>query len=570
MINQSTLTSMNALWSALIIEELNRLGVEHICIAPGSRSAPLTLAAAANTSIQTHLHFDERGLGFFALGLAKATQQPVAVIVTSGTAVANLMPSVIEARQTGVPLWFLTADRPVELVDCGANQAIQQQHIFGHYPVCHYALPSPAHAIAPAWLLGCIDHAAFMQRQHPGPVHINCPFRDPLYPQHQDRLPDDILPSIHRWLTSDQPWTDYRGVDIALRPEWADIAKSKGIIVAGRITDPHEAASVLHLGQQLGWPVFADIQSQLRFQPGTILYGDLALHHQSYQKAMAQAESLLLFGERLVSKRMQQFIGKHSWRYACQVSASSERLENGVSIHERYVMSIQRWCQMHAPTQPRSSWFKQLHWEQQIGDLINNALPAWNEITLCHQLNQLQEGRLFIGNSLPVRLLDMLGTQGHFPRQIYTNRGASGIDGLIATAAGLARGPDTSPITLLLGDTSTLYDLNSLALLRHLKIPFVMIIVNNNGGNIFDMLPVPETGNVREHYYQLPHNLQFRDIASQFELNYIAPRNSDTFQTAYLTALKCDETTIIECQVKAGAAAEWLHKLSIKIKALPL
>lgn len=567
----SSLDSLNALWGALLIEELVRLGVQDICIAPGSRSSPLTLAAAAHPGIRTHLHFDERGLGFLALGLAQGLQRPVALIVTSGSAVANLLPAVVEARQSGIPLWLLTADRPAELVSCGANQAIDQTQIFAGYPVHQLQLPVPDNGIAPSWLLAALDQAAFQQQQTPGPVQINCPFREPLYPVEGQRLPDNALRGLNAWLSSTQPWTQYQTTQpvCPVSPAWPEVRQSKGIIVAGRLHRREDAAAVLKLARQTGWPLLADIQSQLRFHPQAITYADLALHHPQFRAELAQAETLLLFGARLVSKRLQTLINTHHWQHCWQIDSSSERLDNGLPVRQRFVVSPELWCQAHHCEPQRIPWQPLQTWEQKLASLIESHLPAWSEITLCHQLNSQLQGVLFAGNSMPIRLLDMLGTAGFPPAHVYTNRGASGIDGLIATAAGVARAHPQQATTLLLGDTSALFDLNSLALLRELSSPFVLIIINNDGGNIFHMLPVPEQNQIREHYYQLPHGLNFRAGAEQFGLAYAAPADAPSFRQAYQTALMQPRATLLECKVTTGEAAVWLKNFATQVRSLP-
>ena len=178
----------NRRWATLILEALTRHQVQHVCIAPGSRSTPLTLAAAAHPHLICHTHFDERGLGHLALGLAKASGQRVAIIVTSGTAVANLYPALIEAGLTGEKLVLLTADRPPELIDCGANQAIRQTGMFASHPVQSLDLPRPTPEISARWLVSALDNT--LAHQTHGAVHINCPFAEPLYGEdngeHQD------------------------------------------------------------------------------------------------------------------------------------------------------------------------------------------------------------------------------------------------------------------------------------------------------------------------------------------------------------------------------------------------
>lgn len=565
------LGSLHALWSSLIIEELVRLGVRDICIAPGSRSTPLTLAAAENSAITTHLHFDERGLGFLALGLAQGSQRPVAVIVTSGSAVANLLPSVVEARQSGIPLWLLTADRPAELIGNGANQAIDQSAIFSSYPVYQQLLPIPSNEIAPAWLLASVDQAAFQQQQTPGPVHLNCAFREPLYPVAGQQLPTHALRGLSRWFNSHEPWTRYTPAQTVCLtdPTWQTVRHSKGLIVVGRLTRQEDATAILQLAKQTGWPLIADIQSQLRFHPHAITYADLALHHPEFRAQLAQAETLLLFGGRLISKRLQQFLTEQEWQYCWQIANSAERLDNGLAVQQRFVAKISHWCQVHQLDTSRTAWHQLSAWDKKLTALIEQQLPAWGEITLCHQLNAQIDGQLFIGNSMPIRLLDMLGTAGVQPAHIYTNRGASGIDGLIATAAGIAKADLTQPITVLLGDTSALFDLNSLSLLRSLNSPFVLIIINNDGGNIFHMLPVPEHNQIREHFYQLPHGLNFQASAEQFQLAYAAPTDVTSFRHAYQQALTQHSATILECKVAVGEAANWLQEFAQHVRDLP-
>lgn len=559
--------SMNALWSQLIVEELVRLGVRDFCIAPGSRSTPLTLAAATHPDVQTHLHFDERGLGFLALGLSQSALRPVVVIVTSGSAVANLLPAVVEAKQSGIPLWLLTADRPAELIGIGANQAIPQQQIFSHYPVHQCLLPPPDNEISPTWLLGALDQAAFQQQQHLGPVHINCPFREPLYPDGKNHLPTNAMRGLASWFHQTTPWTQYIAARSVCKtdPRWTEISKHRGLIIVGRIQDPAEARAIADWAHTTGWPVIADIQSQLRFHPETLQFADLALHHPAFKQALAQADTLIVFGCRLTSKRVQQFINQHTWHTCWQIDHQSEQLDNGLTVQQRFVCTPSQWCQQHVISEA-NLWFPVEIWDQRIAQTIESQLPKWGEITLCHQLNQRRLCQLFISNSMPIRLLDMLGKKGKQPQRVFTNRGASGIDGLIATAAGVARAQTELPTTLLIGDTAALFDLNSLALLRQVSQPFVVIIINNDGGNIFHLLPVPEVNGIREQYYQLPHGLTFEHAAAQFQLGYQSIDDADGFAKAYETALQHPMTTILECIVPTGDAADWLKQLGITIQ----
>ena len=207
--------NINLLWASLFIEELVRHGINDFCIAPGSRSTPLTLAAAKHPNAKTHVHFDERGLGFLALGLSQASAKPVVVIVTSGTAVANLYPAVIEAKQSNVPLIIISADRPPELIDCTANQAIDQRKIFADYPVFFCQIPSPTTSIKSNFLLTTIDQGLFQQQMKLGPIHFNMAFTEPFYPQNETIDFKAYLSSLKGWDTHQSPFTIYHNANSA-------------------------------------------------------------------------------------------------------------------------------------------------------------------------------------------------------------------------------------------------------------------------------------------------------------------------------------------------------------------
>ncbi|MGB1272359.1 MAG: 2-succinyl-5-enolpyruvyl-6-hydroxy-3-cyclohexene-1-carboxylic-acid synthase, partial [Endozoicomonas sp.] len=328
-------STINALWSGLLIEELWRLGVWHFCIAPGSRSAPLTLACAEHQRpFQCHTHFDERGLGFFALGLSKASDHPVAVITTSGTAVANLFPAVIEARQSGVPLVIISADRPVELIDCGANQAIEQQGIFSGYPAATLNLPTPDLSVTGRWLLTSIDQTFSRSCQQGLPLHINCRFREPLYPGENKIDYGEYLAPVGQWLNHDKPYTAYQlpdPTDLSVPQCWHEFVTGKGVVVVGRVDREEDALPAVQLARSLGWPLLVDVQSQLHGHPETVKHGDLLLASEKGRKLFAEADRLLQIGSYLVSKRLDGFIGQHEWIHHLMLGHECRRLDPGHS-----------------------------------------------------------------------------------------------------------------------------------------------------------------------------------------------------------------------------------------------
>ncbi|MFM5682223.1 2-succinyl-5-enolpyruvyl-6-hydroxy-3-cyclohexene-1-carboxylic-acid synthase [Aeromonas veronii] len=557
--------TFNHVWSSLLLEELFRLGVRDIALAPGSRSAPLTMAAAAHQGFRRHLHFDERGLGFMALGLAKGSNRPVAVIMTSGTAVANLWPAVAEAQLTGVPLIILSADRPHELIDNGANQAIDQQGIFGRYPVYQQNLPSPTPTIPAAFVLSSVDQALAKQALTPGVVHFNCMYPEPLYPGEHYQDFSDYLAPLGDWLCSRKPWSPWQQSEPTCLPqaEWESFLQQRGIVVAGRITDPKQAQNAAALAEQLGWPLLADLQSQIRFDSRNLIHMDLALNDPEFVAELGRAEVLLQFGARLVSKRLGQFIKHHSWQDYWLVDPQPARLDPDYRLRNRLICSASAFAAAH-PVTTQAPWHTLAELQHNASQQIAAACNRFSELGVCHRLNRLIEGQLFVGNSMPARLMDMLGETGKGPSRVMTNRGASGIDGLIATAYGFAQSSD-QPTTLLLGDLSALHDLNSLALLSKASRPLVVILLNNDGGSIFRMLPVPTEGELLESYYRLPHGLSFEHAAAMFGLGYRAPTTLLEFEHDYRAALQ-HGVTLIEIRVPSEQVADDLKALGAAIR----
>ncbi|MFU7712090.1 2-succinyl-5-enolpyruvyl-6-hydroxy-3-cyclohexene-1-carboxylic-acid synthase [Aeromonas veronii] len=561
--------TFNHVWSSLLLEELFRLGVRDIALAPGSRSAPLTMAAAAHQGFRRHLHFDERGLGFMALGLAKGSNRPVAVIMTSGTAVANLWPAVAEAQLTGVPLIILSADRPHELIDNGANQAIDQQGIFGRYPVYQQNLPSPTPTIPAAFVLSSVDQALAKQVLTPGVVHFNCMYPEPLYPGEHYQDFSDYLAPLGDWLGSRKPWSPWQQNEPSCSPqaEWETFRQQRGIVVAGRITDPQQAQTVATLAEQLGWPLLADLQSQIRFDCRNLIHMDLALNDPEFVAELGRAEVLLQFGARLVSKRLGQFIKHHSWQDYWLVDPQPARLDPDYRLRNRLLCSASAFAAAH-PVTTQAPWHTLAELQHNASQQIAAACERFSELGVCHRLNRLIEGQLFVGNSMPARLMDMLGETGKGPSRVMTNRGASGIDGLIATAYGFAQSLEPGsdePTTLLLGDLSALHDLNSLALLSKASRPLVVILLNNDGGSIFRMLPVPTEGALLESYYRLPHGLSFEHAAAMFGLAYRAPTTLPEFERDYHAALQ-HGVTLIEIRVPSEQVADDLKALGAAIR----
>lgn len=553
-------SSFNRQWAKVILETLTRHGLRHICIAPGSRSTPLTLAAAANHKLICHTHFDERGLGHLALGLAKATQQPVAVIVTSGTAVANLYPALIEAGLTGERVIFLTADRPPELINCGANQAIRQQGIFASHPSETLSLPRPTADIPARWLVSTLDNA--MNNLVHGALHVNCPFAEPLY---GDDIEHDTpwTQALGKWWQSDKPWLqETLSPSVTTHPQWDRLRQKKGVVIAGRIS-AKEGIAVAKWASQLGWPLLGDVLSQTG-QP--LPCADLWLNNPQVKAELNQAEIVIQFGSSLTGKRLLQWQANCSPQMYWVIDAIPGRLDPGHHQGEKFTLSPSQWLTAH-PAIDNLPWALSLsHIATQTYQHVTEVTDYFGEAQVAHQLDHLlpHNGKLFVGNSLIVRLIDAFAQlpQGY---PVMSNRGASGIDGLLSTSAGVHRATQKPTLTIL-GDLSALYDLNSLALHQQVYAPNVVIIVNNNGGQIFSMLPTPIAE--RERFYCMPHALNFKHAAAMFGLDYVAPNCWDDLFTTVTACWQGEaKTTLIELIVNETEGAETLNQLVKQVTA---
>ncbi len=553
-------SSFNRRWAAVILEALTRHGVRHICIAPGSRSTPLTLAAAENASFICHTHFDERGLGHLALGLAKSGKVPVAVIVTSGTAVANLYPAIIEAGLTGERLVVLTADRPPELIDCGANQAIRQQGIFASHPSETLSLPRPTPDIPARWLVSTLDSA--MGHLYSGALHVNCPFAEPLYGE----LDDGGLSwqqSLGDWWQDGKPWLREPHHAVAVtQGDWPAWRRKRGVIIAGRLS-VREGEQVAAWAQLLGWPLIGDVLSQTG-QP--LPCADLWLGNARAVSELNDADIVIQFGASLTGKRLLQ------WQATCQpqeywiVDSLNGRLDPAHHRGRRLVADIGEWLQAH-PAEKRAPWAQGLaQLSAQAQEKADAMTTEFGEAQVARRLPELlpEQGQLFLGNSLVVRLVDALARlpQGY---PVWSNRGASGIDGLISTAAGVQRAK-TRPTLAVVGDLSALYDLNSLVLLRQAPAPFVLLVVNNNGGQIFSLLPTPV--NERERFYCMPQNVSFEHSAAMFGLSYHAPASWQALQDVMASAWQRPGATLIELKVEDTAGTRTLQQLLAQVSHL--
>ncbi len=572
MVNQSwsVLDAPNPtyLWTQLLVEELVRNGVKTFFVAPGSRSTPLTVAVARHPEAESVLHVDERGGAFAALGVGRATQRPAAWITTSGTAVANGLPAVVEASVDGVPLVLLTADRPPELRETGANQTIDQVKIFGDYVRWQVDVSPPSDDIDPAYVLTTADQALHRAVRAPaGPVHVNCMFRKPLEPV-EEEASVVIPPAVEKWAMGTEPYTRYpTPVPSPSGPETEALGEAlgdiqRGLVVAGRLDTDAAADAVQRLAMHLGWPLIPDLTSRLRLGGeegvGHVPYGDLVLTSDAFREAHPP-EAVLQVGGRFASKRLRVFLRDNAPEVWAVIRRSPFRIDpdHRVTHHvEADVPSfadglITRLPDGGGTTTWRDEWTDA---SERAGAVVNTHARGQNALTEPLVATILTEERptdhaLLAASSMPVRDLNRHAAPTGPAGPVYANRGASGIDGTVATAAGVAHGRG-GPVTLLIGDLALWHDLNGLALLQDR--PVVVIVVNNNGGGIFHFLPIREHDEF-DPYFTTPHGRNFEDAAALFDLPYRRPDSPSAFRSAYVQACQSGESALIEVQTDRSA-----------------
>lgn len=496
--------NLNLLWAQILVEEFIRCGITRFVISPGSRSTPLVLALSKHPQTQCVVHFDERGAGFYGLGYGRATGQSAVLVCTSGSAVANYFPAVVEASLDGVPLILLTADRPFELWDVGANQTMDQVKIFGSYVRWFGDLPCPSEDFPLESLLTTVDHMVSLSMgEDSGPVHLNCHFRKPLH----SSVPIEVPPL---W-KEEGPYTK---VDSCPRKAPKEIYRflegmERGLVVLGRIDSLKEQEAAREVAELLGWPVVADVTSGLRLGGDwseCIPYAEGVLGDRDSWEGLFP-DGILHLGEQLVSLRLLDFL-KQSQARSMHVSPRPKRMDPARMVTHRLQCAISEFAQVLQMKKKGSAILES--WKKASKNFESGLeeLPLGEE-WLVRKLTGLlpKDSVFYVANSSSIRHVNTYGNIEGPSVIVGANRGTSGIDGTLATACGFAEGHG-KPLTILTGDLAFLHDLNSLALLSQRLEEVRIVILNNDGGGLFQSLPIAEEKDVFRDYWQTPHGLQ--------------------------------------------------------------
>ena len=549
---------ITTLWSSIIIEELIRQGAEFFCISPGSRSTPLTVAIARNPKARWKMFADERSAAFFALGYARATARPAVLVCTSGTAVANYFPAVVEASMDFQPMLILSADRPFELLECGANQTIRQENIFGSYTRWHMQLPVPSKDTSLKALLSTVTYAvAKSLGESAGPVHLNQPFREPLEPETPD-MSDSWLSPLQGWLENGKPFNSSivpekqpdSNIITMLRQLLA--AAERPMIIAGSMTSRADALAVSELSSERNIPLYADFSSGLRMV-ASVQPWQLLLQTPEFRKSL-QCDLVLHFGGNVIAKHPSTALQEWQPEHYIIIKPEQARFSPDHNVTCRIEASIALTAGMLKgcrATPPKADINAVDLFFRRASEAIQTELipdKPVTDISAARLVSELvtEQQVLFVSNSMPVRDMDNYANSSHadgIPTAI--NRGVSGIDGIISTAAGFANGHQ-KPGTLMIGDIAFLHDLNALSLLGTLPVPMQIIVLNNNGGAIFSFLPVSEYKDVFETHFATPQNYSIRSAAETFGLDYACPQTNREFSEVYRAACSSNRSIIIE------------------------
>jgi len=565
--------NINTIWASVLVETLAKLGLTTAILCPGSRSTPLTIAFAQHSSIETIPILDERSAAFFALGIAKKSGLPTVLVCTSGTAGANFYPAIIEAKESRVPLLILTADRPPELRDCHGGQTIDQVKLYGNYPNFQTELTVPSLDLG---LLGYLRQTliyAWERSQFPisGVVHLNIPFRDPLHPVYQPEtealkaiFPDNFFSTINpvkTYIFSSFDVENYFKL-------WYNY--SQGIIIAG-VAQPqnseHYCQAIAQLAKHLNYPVLAEGLSPVRnysnLNPYLISTYDLILRNSTLAEKLAP-EVVIQVGDLPTSKTLRNWLEKQQPDYFI-LDPSYQNLDglHGKTTHIRISIEQLSKAINQANNSDKSKlycnfWYELEAQSRKVIDEKLSLIDSLIEPKVAWLLSQIlpQNTPIFIANSMPVRDVEFFWCPNNLNIQPFFNRGANGIDGTLSTALGISHHQQSS--ILLTGDLALLHDTNGFLIRNKFIGHLTIVLINNNGGGIFEMLPISQFDPPFEEYFTTPQNINFTQLAATYNINYEQIQSWEQLQQK-LNPLPKTGIRILEIPTNRKTDSEWRH-----------
>lgn len=568
----------NSVCASILTQTWERLGLSTAIICPGSRSTPLAIAFARSEGIEAIPVLDERSASFLALGIARKSKKPVVIVATSGTAGANFYPAVIEAKESRVPLLVLTADRPPELRFCHSGQTIDQLKLFGTYPnwQAELALPSGEMGILRYFRQTAVQ--AWERSLYPqaGPVHLNLPFRDPLAPLLEATAadlasqfdPEDFFAGIGQ----NSQLIHHSSFILHPLEEWQC---DRGIIIAG-VAQPQHPREYCHaiatLAKTLKFPVLAEglspVRNYAQLNPYLISTYDSILRHQQVASQL-KPEVVIQIGELPTSKELRSWLDlTQAKRWIIEESDDNLDPLHGKTTHLR--ISIEQLADIYrrvkSPSVYLQMWYNA---EAKVRKAIDSVMADTEDLfegKAAWLLSKtLPPGTpLFIANSMPVRDVEFFWTPNDSTVQPFFNRGANGIDGTLSTALGVAHRQQSS--VMLTGDLALLHDTNGFLIGKKFQGHLTIVLINNNGGGIFENLPISKFDPPFEEFFATPQKINFAHLCQTYDVEHELITSWQQLEQR-LNPLPSRGIRVLELQTNRKADAKWRQENLAKFLA---
>lgn len=552
----------NIIWCDVFTNRLNELGVKNVCISPGSRSTPLTYSFATNKNFNTYPIVDERSSAFFALGLAKKSKSPVAIVTTSGTAVAELYPAIIEAYYQRIPLIVCTADRPRRLRGSGANQTINQHNIYKNHirMFSDVGLPDLKNINFVSRLAEESVRVSYFNDR--GPVHLNFQFEKPFEPNSTtDSIDVKILEKVYSRASFELMESVSKKLDLNKLAN--KFSSKRGLILIGfNNYGDSFPKQVIRLSEKFGYPIYADGSSSLRYgnhRKDNLIDNLTAIVRAENFVNEYDPEIIIQFGSAPTANVILEFF-KNSKAEKILCNEFGDLNDPSLTAKTIVRMNPENFCDSIVNSAPNridsSVWLDDWRSMNKIAEVYKSEVIDKSNFAFEGRLplevisGIPEKSNLFVSNSLPIRDMDFFATSQNKKINIYTNRGASGIDGIISTALGIAKASD-KPTFLVTGDLAFFHDMNGLHNSIKFKIPLKIILVNNSGGGIFESLPISEYRDVMKDNFLTPLQLKFNKFVAAYGGRYVKIKNWNHLKKELKLYSASRKITVLEVKTDA-------------------